>query len=271
MAEAAVLLLEILRFYRCSSAPEAFPIFVLLKYIMMHTVKYSTLLPVLALFLSLQACVKGKGPVVSKTFEPGSFDRVDMATAGEITVIHDGTDLVKVTSNENIINALRINVSSGKLHIDAKPMKILQKYDVLNIEVHTSAKLRGLSTSASGNIRCTDCLDTQAELKTSASGGIEVTGIFDNLSAATSASGNITLKGAATNAVYKTSASGNIFGFDCITQNTEARTSASGNIETTVMQKLTGSISGSGNIRYKGDPSQINVDDSASGGVEKVN
>lgn len=237
----------------------------------MHTVKYSTLLPVIVLFVSLQACVKGKGPVVSQTFEPGTFERVDMATAGEITIINDGSDFVKITSNENIIRSLRLKVSNGKLHIDAKPMKILQKYDVLDIEVHTSAKLRGLETSASGNIRCTDCLASQAELKTSASGAIDVSGIFDDLSAETSASGSITLKGSATHAVYKTSASGNIFGFDCITQHTDARTSASGNIETTVMQKLTGSISGSGNIRYKGDPSQIDVNDSASGNLEKVN
>lgn len=237
----------------------------------MYTIKYNTLIPVFLLFLSLQACVKGKGPVVSQTFEPGSFDRVHMSTAGEITIIPDGAGFVKITSNQNIINSLRLKISNGKLHIGTKPATILQKYDVLDIEIHSPAKLRGLETSASGNIRCTDCLDTEAELHTSASGYIEVSGIFENLNAATSASGHIILKGSATNAVYKTSSSGNISGFDCITQNTEARTSASGNIETTVMQKLTGSISGSGSIRYKGDPSQIDVNDNASGSLEKVN
>lgn len=237
----------------------------------MCTLKYSSVFPFIALFLSLQACVKGKGPVISQTFEPGSFDRIEMSTAGEVTVLSDSIAFVKISSNENIIQSLQLKLNNGRLLIATKPGKVLRKYDVLDIEIHSPAPLQEISTSASGNISCNGCLHSQATVKTSASGNIDVTGTFSDITAEASGSGSVTLQGSASKATYKTSASGNILGFGCISQHTDARCSASGNIETSVLQKLTGSISGSGNIRYKGDPSEIDVKDNASGQLEKVN
>ena len=187
-------------------------------------------------------------------------------------LVVDTEEFVEVKSNQNVIDALKLEVKGTTLHVKTKPGKNIGKYDELTIFVH-APRLSKVETSASGNITGGNGIAPPGfEAKTSASGNITITDIASqDVDAETSASGNITLSGVANKCDFEVDASGNIHAFGLVSNETEAETSASGNIETTTNNILKVKISASGNVSYKGTPPTIQIDDSASGSVINAN
>jgi hypothetical protein len=221
--------------------------------------------------VSLSACINGKGDVVTKNFPLTGFDKVDFSTQGEVILVVDQNQFVEVKSNQNIIDALKLEVRGTTLHIETKSGKNIGKYDELTIFVH-APRINKVETSASGNITGGNGIAGPGfEAKTSASGNITITEIASqDVDAETSASGNITLSGVANKCDFETDASGNIHAFGLESNETEAEVSASGNIETRTKNSLKIKISASGNVSYKGNPT-LNVDNSGSGNVIDAN
>ena len=222
--------------------------------------------------VSLSSCVNGKGEVVTKTFPLTGFDKVDFSTQGEVILVVDDEQFVEVKSNQNIIDALKLEVSGTTLHIKTKSGKNIHKYDELTIFVH-APRINKVETSASGNITGGNGIAGPGfEAKTSASGNITITGIdSQDVDAETSASGNITLSGVSNKCDFEVDASGNIHAFGLESNETEAETSASGNIETRTNNVLRIKISASGNVSYKGTPPTLEIEDDASGSVINAN
>ena len=72
-----------------------------------------------------------------------------------------------------------------------------------------------------------------------------------------SGSGNVLLDGKSTEAEYHIAGSGDINATELKVENVNARISGSGSIRCYATENLTGGVSGSGNVAYKGNP-QIN-------------
>ena len=72
-----------------------------------------------------------------------------------------------------------------------------------------------------------------------------------------SGSGNVLLDGKSTEAEYRIAGSGDINATELKVDNVNARISGSGSIRCYATENLTGGVSGSGNVAYKGNP-QIN-------------
>lgn len=85
-----------------------------------------------------------------------------------------------------------------------------------------------------------------------------------------SGSGKIEASGKATKLDASVSGSGKVLSADLEVNTAEIHISGSGNVETNVKEELDGRISGSGNIRYKGNPNRVNVNSSGSGNASKM-
>ena len=85
-----------------------------------------------------------------------------------------------------------------------------------------------------------------------------------------SGSGKITARGSAEEVKAGISGSGEILAADLTTNKVDVRISGSGDLEINVKKELDAHISGSGTVRYQGDPAHVNSHSSGSGNVRKM-
>lgn len=124
-------------------------------------------------------------------------------------------------------------------------------------------------TNSAGEVTVT--LPTLTNVELSGSGDVGTIGNFNftDLSLFISGSGNFSFAGTCKKMNAKVSGSGDIRAFDLPTEVVTARISGSGNMQLNVSQTLDATISGSGDIIYKGAPTTVTKSISGSGSVRK--
>jgi len=131
--------------------------------------------------------------------------------------------------------------------------------------------LKEIESMGSGNIVIDGILKSDSlEIKIAGSGNFSGQLNVETFSLKSMGSGNFRLSGNVMNATISSSGSGNIQSFDLLIDKCTLSKSGSGNTQLSVVNSLLGSISGSGNITYKGNPSIVSCASSGSGKVKKV-
>ena len=80
----------------------------------------------------------------------------------------------------------------------------------------------------------------------------------------------IVLGGTVGIAEFSIAGSGTVRAFDCTMDELECKIAGSGDIEAFVVNKIKAEIAGSGSVKYKGDPQDIQKKVMGSGKIEKV-
>lgn len=151
----------------------------------------------------------------------------------------------------------------------------LEKGNYRNIDLTvyvTYVELEAIKTGGSGNIKSlSDLIAADLEIVMSGSGDAYFQNLTaDNLQVTMSGSGNINVAGGSVGKlIVKQSGSGNFNGDDLHTEKADINKSGSGNVTLAVNQSLSVRSSGSGNVKYKGNPEQNDVRISGSGRVVK--
>jgi len=83
-------------------------------------------------------------------------------------------------------------------------------------------------------------------------------------------SNTIVLGGTVGIAEFSIAGSGTVRAFDCTMDELECKIAGSGDIEASVVNKIKAEIAGSGSVKYKGDPQDIQKKVMGSGKIEKV-
>jgi hypothetical protein len=135
----------------------------------------------------------------------------------------------------------------------------------------SAPRLKEISTAGSGSIRILGLLKTE-DFKLDVAGSGNVYGQIeaDDFEMDQSGSSNIRLSGKIGKAAMQCSGSGNMQIGDMSIDYCDIDISGSGNAELWVNRELSAQISGSGNIRYKGDGSVTNMSISGSGKIRKI-
>lgn len=217
------------------------------------------------------------------------FSSISSSGSFNVHIKIDGTESLKITGDESVINDIETTVSNGKLKIGAKEKISWRLFNNKKVDIYITAKsLAGLSNAGSGNIKLDGSLTGNAELKTSGSGNItaavnandlqtSVSGSGSitttvnagQLSAAVSGSGALNLSGNVKNADIKVSGSGNIRANDLKTDAVDASISGSGSIYILANKSINARVSGSGRLVYTGNPTNVISNTSGSGRVVK--
>lgn len=228
---------------------------------------------ILVFAISLTSCkkhlfnsIKGKGATVTETRDLSGFNKISLDIDADVYYTQDSIYYVEISAQQNVLNVITTEISSGELEIDSK--KWIRKHNGIKIIVH-SPDLYSLDISGSGNIESAYSISTSTlELKISGSGNISLASVnAAELEAKISGSGNITASGGAvTNQKTTISGSGNIEMTGLAANHSDAKISGSGNISVWAIDQLRATISGSGDIRYKGNP-EVNTTISGSGSL----
>ncbi len=139
----------------------------------------------------------------------------------------------------------------------------------LQLEVDANGAI-GADVSGSGRIDFKGtCLDLDSKVSGSGKVSLALTSA-NKVEVGVSGSGKVVAKGNAKEIRTTISGSGEILAADLEVDKCEVRISGSGDVEINVKNELDATISGSGSVSYRGNPSHVNSHASGSGKVRKM-
>ena len=236
---------------------------------------------------------EGSGNLVTKRLALSGFTGIEVAGSWQVTV-RPGPYDVQVTVDDNVVDDLRVEVRGDALHLGLRPQVRLRRV-TLRAQV-TMPGLDAVGVSGSGDATFSDFESPSLRLSVTGSGDVQGSGISVGvLDAAVSGSGDITLEGCASESASVSitgsgdvtlrgasddeatgsltlqisgSGSADLDGCAFASANVGITGSGSGTL-TLGSGDLTGSISGSGEVRYRGSPARVDVRTTGSGRVIK--
>ena len=190
--------------------------------------------------------------IVSKTYKLSPFEEVYMSGFGIVELIQseekDGT--VELTAPENYAELLKFESKGGKLEINFTKKSINIDAHKIKIKVYTNDLVKIQNSGAAGITM--EKLDTdKLKVVNSGVGEIRVAGITDDAELICSGVGSIEAK-------------------DLKALNVKASVSGVGSISCYASDKLEGSVSGVGSLKYAGHPKQVEKHRSGVGSISEM-
>ncbi len=233
-------------------------------------------------------CEKGKGDVVRRDFEIGTFSGVNMTMAGKVFIKQGEEVKVEVEGQTNILDELSGSIEGEVWTI--YPRNCVSNYKELSIYI-TLPELNSLALTGSGTITTEDVFNNDVSILLSGSGQISYKGMlgmadialtgsgkvtcvgdFQELTVTHSGSGSVALTGTTGFLKVACSGSGSIQAYEMTSTLAQVINSGSGSSMVYVVDELEAVINGSGSIFYKGTPAFVpDVVDTGSGGLVNAN
>ena len=236
---------------------------------------------------------EGSGTLVTERLALSGFTGIEVGGSWEVTV-RPGPYDVQVTVDDNVVDDLRVEVRGDALHFGLRPQVRLRRV-TLRAQV-TMPTLDAVAVSGSGAATFSDFESRALRLSVTGSGDVQGSGISVGvLDAGVSGSGDITLEGCARESAgvsitgsgdvtlrgasdeqpadaltLQISGSGSADLDGCAFASANVGITGSGSAKLTLGSgDLTGSISGSGAVRYRGSPARVDVRTTGSSRVIK--
>jgi len=249
---------------------------------------------------------RGNGKVVTEERGSGNFTQIQLNGSAEVFLTQGNENSVTVKADENLIGLLNTEIYGDVLKIEIKGN--ISRYTAMEVHV-TVSNLRKISVNGSGDFKSKNTLKAQdfeitingsgdVDLDLDArnlaagvngSGDVTVSGVRGNLSIRIAGSGDfegkrldledciikvfgsgdVALSGRAAKVEIEQSASGDINLFNLEAEEVTARGNGSGDMLVHVTKSLKGTLNGSGDISYKGNPTFSDVVVRGSGRVYK--
>jgi len=195
----------------------------------------------------IPATVKGSGNVISETREVSGITSIDLQDSIEVNVKFGAVESLVITGEDNIIFLIETNVSNHQLIIKTKPLMTYSATKPVRVDV-TVTSLEGITLSGSG--------------------GLELSGYRgDSLTMDLSGSGTLSADGTANTVTITQGGSGDVDAHRLSVKKATVVLSGSGSVTVFASEELDATISGSGQIRYSGNPNKINKNISGSGTI----
>ncbi len=216
--------------------------------------------------------IKGNGNVVTIERSVGDYDAVALAGWFDVDLVAGNEGEITLRGEENLLEYIKTEVKNGKLVIkvekgvNLRPSNWKQGIHItVPIESINSATLSG-----SGDIVGKTTLKA-SNFTTNMSGSGDITLAIEanSVTATMSGSGDIRLSGKTSDLEIRISGSGDIKSYDLEAEFVEVTISGSADVEVTANQALKARVSGSGDIRYRGNPKKLDSKTSGSGDISK--
>ncbi|HEU5052552.1 MAG TPA: head GIN domain-containing protein [Hanamia sp.] len=217
--------------------------------------------------------VTGNGNLKKESRTVSTFNSLASYGAFDVKIAYGNPGNIQVEADENLLPFIETTVENGKLEIRTKNHLNVKSKSKIVVYV-SMTKINALQLSGSGNIdgNGTFTSDDKTKLMLSGSGNIHLTsGSYSSLNLAISGSGNLVVKDAtADNVSVEISGSGNADCSEVSANQADVKISGSGNARVNVNKSLTATISGSGNVYYKGNATDISTKSVGSGKAIKI-
>lgn len=200
--------------------------------------------------------IKGNGKIVSEQRSTSTYDEISSGGSFDIILVNGKEGNLSILAEENIIPFIETNLEGTTLVIKFKKNTniISSKKIIIRVPVKEISKI---SLAGSGNISNEGILKT-TELTASlgGSGNIKLQISTKEMTVNIGGSGNIDLSGVTDEFICSVAGSGNVSAFELNSQNSNATVAGSGSIKLSASSKIKAKVVGSGNIYYKGNPTE---------------
>jgi len=211
--------------------------------------------------------VTGNGKTINKIRNVGSFDGVGVSGSFDVILVAGDEGKLELSVEENLEPYLITEVEDGSLKIKWKKGVNIRTKNNTIVTVHFK-NINSLAMSGSGDIISKDVIKGNSlKMAVAGSGDIKIEMDVQMAKSAISGSGDIKLSGKATEFEAAVSGSGDIEAYDLKTEKAELKVAGSGSIGISVEKEIVARVSGSGDIKYKGQPRIEDIKVSGSGKI----
>lgn len=218
-----------------------------------------------------QKRIKGNGNVVTIERTTADYKGISVSGFYEVELVDGQEGNLTLKGEDNILDYIETEVKSGTLRIKSIDNKTLIPsrgegvFITIPVDEIDLIRLSGSGKFAGKKILKTNDLDIQISGARNIDLAIDAT----DVSLMTSGSSDIKLKGNTEELKVRSSGSSKVKAYDLEVDEATFELSGSSDVEVTVNKSLTSRVSGSGNIRYRGNPEKIDTKTSGSGSVSK--
>ncbi|CAN5663952.1 head GIN domain-containing protein [soil metagenome] len=192
--------------------------------------------------------VQGSGVAKAETRDVPAFTAIDSTGSAQITVVIGDKQSLTIQADDNILPLIDTKVNGEKLVISSSA-----------------------SYSARTPVKITITVAALNEVRIGGSGNIDAAGIVaKRFEAHISGSGDINVAGQATTLKASISGSGSIDATKLPVDDADVRVTGSGNVQINATKSLNVQVTGSGDVRYAGNPSEVKKQVTGSGRVTKM-
>lgn len=208
------------------------------------------------------------GPTITVSKNLGDFNELELDGSMELQIVEGMSDDIRITAPDNLQKYIEAYVFSNRLMIDERDNDI--KNSDVRIEISETA-LSKIILDGSGAIYGDSIYSDFILLRMKGSGSINLPVICERLEAKVNGSGRIKIFGEAENVDVDIDGSGLIDVKNVEAADASARIDGSGSIDIYANTSIFARISGSGAIRYWGEPETVDTNVSGSGAIVRMN
>ena len=190
--------------------------------------------------------IQGSGNIISESRELNNFTSIILLGSIDVNIKTSESNNCVVVADDNLIPYIKTEVVNNKLNISLNESYSSEEKLVVNINTPNYDEV---SLSGSGNINILDFKN-------------------NNLSLNISGSGNITGNGEVETLVVKINGSGNLMSKEIKSKSATITINGSGDGEVFASDSISAKINGSGNIKYFGNPENVDTIINGSGDIK---
>ncbi|MEN7549541.1 head GIN domain-containing protein [Rapidithrix thailandica] len=204
----------------------------------------------------------------TETRKLSSFEGVSIGGAFTVYLQEGNSPSIKIEASSEDISKIITEVKNGTLRVKVKPGS--RNVDG-TLYITYSKNLSAISLSGACKVTTKSTLKgSTLALNGSGSGKYQLQLSVGELKANFSGSNQANLEGNAKRVNLNSSGSAKVYGSDLKVGDASIKLSGSGYVEMEINGDLQASISGSGKVRYKGNPTNVQMNVSGSGKVQKL-
>lgn len=214
--------------------------------------------------------IRGNGNVTTQNRSAGNFSSIDVSGAIDVYAKQDAGPSVKVEADENLQEYIETIVDGDVLRIRTREGFNVNPSNKVKVYVSSSV-FKKFEASGACEVFSDGQISNDSEIEIDLSGSCNATMDVNTPKVSSEASGATTLnlKGQTKDFSVEGSGSTNIKCMDLSSQNVELDLSGAGDAELNASTKISGTISGSADVRYKGN-AQTDIHTSGASSVKKV-
>ena len=190
--------------------------------------------------------IQGSGNIISESRELNNFTSIILLGSIDVNIKTSESNNCVVVADDNLIPYIKTEVVDNKLNISLNESYSSEEKLVVNINTPNYDEV---SLTGSGNINILDFKN-------------------NNLSLNISGSGNITGNGEVETLVVKINGSGNLMSKEIKSKFATITINGSGDAEVFASDSISAKINGSGNIKYFGNPENVDSIINGSGNIK---
>jgi len=216
--------------------------------------------------------INGNGNLIRKEVAIPDYNEISLNISADIFYNNDtiSPPYLQIYADENILPYINVGVKRGKLIIESEEGINLR---ATTLKIFTnSGNLNAVDVSASGSVHLRGEVNAgEMKMNISGSGAISADSLYcERTELDVSGSGNAKLCGVSNHIELDISGSGSIDALKFSSLVAKADVSGSGRIKLWVGRKFDATVSGSGEIQYKGNPETKNTQVSGSGRIFQI-